>query len=786
MRGFLAITAISAASLTLGTALTAAPVGAVLPSGFTDTTLAAPAGNPVSAPTAITPLPDGRALILEKAGGVRMLLADGTLSATDALSLSVCTISETGLLGAAVAADFASTGFVYLFYTRSAGNCSSSGGRFNRVSRFTMRANTIDPGSEAIVLDNIVVPAGNHNGGDLEFGHDGYLYVSTGDGGTNPRGSGASAAQDLSLLNGKILRISPTGGTPADNPYVGEIGARSCATVGVNTVQGTDVCTEIYGFGLRNPYRFAFDPNAIGTRFFINDVGDAVWEEVDEGGRGVNYGWDGREGRCYRGSETDCPSPPDGVTDPITVYNHRTGCTFITAGAFVPNGVWRASDDGSYLFADGGCDTIWQRTAAGTVDYDTPFATVSGTIVDMAFVDQPVGTSLFYVSNSSSEIHRITAATVRPPTLAFRPLAAAIRPFDSRTGPGTNAGRVLAGTTRDVDLGLGDPTVRAALINVTMVQPVMSGYLTVSAGPSSGLPTSNVNAAAGEFVANASIVPVDSAGHVSLYASVTTDVVVDVMGVFSEVASGAMGGRLTGLTPTRVIDTRLRTSATNAYSRQDVGPVSTVSTRVVDSVGVPPGVQAVAVVVTGIADPSSGPGFVSVRPGHAAAPPTSNLNVNGNGDIRPNLVIVPLAADRSIDLELANVANVVVDVVGFFAVRPGPTGSFHLLTSQRQVDTRTPFGFGPLGVGSTASFVPNVPSGATAISQNVTMTNTLGPGFVTAYPSGAGRPEASNGNATGPRQDRAALTLTRLAAGSVTYASSGGTDLVVDVTGWFD
>jgi glucose/arabinose dehydrogenase len=400
-----------------------APAGAAAPdlTGFADTQLPTPPSNPLSSPTAIVPLPGGRALVLEKGGAVRVLQADGAMLAADALNLPVCTDSEEGLLGAAVDPGFIQNGFVYLYYTRNANDCTSSTGRFNRVSRFTMTGNSISLASEAVLLDNMNIPAGNHNGGDLEIGHDGYLYVTVGDGGTNPRGSGPSAAQNLSLLNGKILRITTTGGVPADNPFVGAAGAVSCAMLGINS-NDSEKCTEIYGYGLRNPFRFAFDPNTSATRFFINDVGQSTWEEVDNGGNGLNYGWDIREGYCNNGSSTNCPPTPAAYTDPLTVYNHSIGCTYITGGAFIPNGTWAPSYDGGYLFADGGCGKIFLLTRAGTVDYAQPFAQTSGVITDMAFLTQGGRTALYYVTNSSSQLHRITLPTpsvvppVTPPT----------------------------------------------------------------------------------------------------------------------------------------------------------------------------------------------------------------------------------------------------------------------------------------------------------------------------------------------------------------------------------
>jgi glucose/arabinose dehydrogenase len=427
-----------------------APSASAAPAGLTDTTLPAPASNPLSSPTAIAPILDsGRALVLEKGGAVRVLQSDGTLLSSDALTLSVCTDSEEGLLGVAVDPGFASNGFVYLYYTRNAGNCGSSSGRFNRVSRFKMTGDTIEPASEVVLLDNMNIPAGNHNGGDLHIGNDGDLYVSVGDGGTNPRGSGSSAAQDLSLLNGKILRITTTGAVPPDNPFVGAPEARSCATAGISAPT-TAKCTEIYDYGLRNPFRFAFDPNTSAPRFYINDVGQSTWEEVDAGGSGLNYGWDSREGFCNMGSSTACPPTPAGFTDPLTVYNHSSGCSFITAGAFIPNGIWAPAYDGGYLFADGGCGKIFLMTSAGTVEYGDPFAQTSGVITDMTFLTQQGRTALYYVTNATSQIHRITlppapaAAGVASPSATSTPtLASPVTVVDRATTESPTRCRII-------------------------------------------------------------------------------------------------------------------------------------------------------------------------------------------------------------------------------------------------------------------------------------------------------------------------------------------------------
>jgi len=798
MRRLVAVITLAASSLAVGLGAGPSPalavLPAVLPGGFTDTPVPLSAGNPISRPTTIVALPGGRAIVLEQGGQVRIVQGDGTLFFQDALALSVCSNNEMGLLGAAVDPEFQSNGYIYLFYTRNAGDCGSSTGRFNRVSRFTMAGNTVVASSELVLLDNIPATGGNHNGGDLEVGQDGNLYVAIGDAGTNPRGGGGTSAQDLSLLTGKIVRITTLGAAAATNPFDGVGNAISCAFAGLSAPT-TGRCIEIYSWGLRNPYRFAFDPNTGATRFFINDVGQSTWEEVDEGGIGRNYGWNTREGACVTGSINNCPPPPSGVTDPLTAYSHAaTGCTFITAGAFVPNGAWPKQFDGSYLFADGGCDKIWQRTSTGSVDYANPFHQVSGGIVDMAFVIQGPDPALFYVTNGSNLIRKITydaPAAATSAALAYSPLPAAHRAYDTRSNIGVAVGTVRANTTRLVDLGIADPSVAAALVNITMDAPLGPSFVTASQPRTEYPPTSNVNAAPGDVVANASIVPVDADGNLRILVFGTTHVIIDVMGTFTPVGASQPGGRFTSLAPKRLIDTRDPSSAANNYTSS----ATTVNAVVSGKAGVPSGTTAVALIVTGLSDASPIDGHVTVYPSGGPLPPASNLNVNGSGDIRPNLVVVPLGADGSVNVELVATQDVVVDVAGYFSIGSTAAGLYHVIAPSRQVDTRSPLGFGRIPVTGTGTLNPSgaVPDSAVAISQNVTMTNTAVAGFVTAFPNDQPVPLASNANASGPNQDRAALTLTRIgkvdgsaAGGGISYYSSGGTDLVVDVTGYFD
>lgn len=402
----------------------APPAGAVVPAGFVDELVAT-----VGAPTAMAFTPDGRLLITTQGGRVRVV-SGGQLLATPALDLAtlgvICSNSERGLLGIAVDPQFATNGFVYLYYTFNKGDTScpfnNATKPVNRVARFTMAGNVINFASQLVLIDNIHSYAGNHNAGDLNFGKDGHLYVSVGDGGCDYTGGGCAGSNGIARtrhhLLGKILRITKDGAIPAGNPYTGAGSAR-CNVTG-STTPGL-ICQETYSWGLRNPFRMAFDPNAAGTVFHINDVGQNVWEEVDLGEAGADYGWNIREGHCVTGSATNCPIPPVGMTNPIFDYNHDAGCASITGGAFVPtNAGWPAPYSGSYLFADFVCGKIFRLVNNGGVYSSADFATGLGgsSAVHMTFGPTATGQALYYTTYASGgQVRRIrfTAGNV-PPT----------------------------------------------------------------------------------------------------------------------------------------------------------------------------------------------------------------------------------------------------------------------------------------------------------------------------------------------------------------------------------
>lgn len=278
---------------------------------------------------------DERLFIVEKTGKIQILWEDGSLSSTPFLDISnqITTNGERGLLGLAFHPDYASNGYFYVNYTDVSGD--------TQISRFQVDSsnpNIADSNSEMPIL-SYEQHESNHNGGDLLFGPEGYLYISSGDGGEF--GDPNHRAQSINELLGKILRIdidNPSGGKPYgipnDNPFV-------------NT---PDAKAEIWAYGLRNPWRFTIDWEE--NNIWIADVGQADREEINRqplNVGGVNYGW-----RCYEGSipfnTSNCP-PESEMTFPIAEYPHENGNCSITGG-HVYRGTEFPGLDGRYFFGD--------------------------------------------------------------------------------------------------------------------------------------------------------------------------------------------------------------------------------------------------------------------------------------------------------------------------------------------------------------------------------------------------------------------------------------------------
>jgi glucose/arabinose dehydrogenase/PKD repeat protein len=510
------LTCLALAMTLVGLAGAAPMASGAVPPNFEDTLV-----TQVSGPTALAFTPDGRLLITSHFGQLRVY-KNGALQSTPAIDLSskICSDQERGLLGVAVDPDFASNRRIYLYYTfKKSSDCpvnnattpASSGSPVNRVSRFVLPdSNVIDPASEQVLIDNIPSPGAIHNAGDLQFGKDGKLYVSVGDGGCDYAGdsgcgSANNAARDRHVLLGKILRISTSGGIPSGNPYQGSDSAR-CNLTGRTTAGKW--CQETFASGLRNPFRIAFDPNVPYTRFYINDVGQNFWEEVNLGKAGADYGWNVREGHCARGSATNCGAPPAGMTNPIHDYPHSSGCEAITGGAFVPDGIWPSAYFGGYLYGDFTCGKIQLLKGTSVSDFVTGLGNQSAVV--LAFGPHGSSRALYYTTyNLGGLIRRVaftgpanrspvadasaspTSGATVPLTVAFNgsgssdpdgdaltydwnfgdnsPHATTANPAHTYTVPGTYTARL---TVRDPSGATGTDTVRIDAGNTAPVPTI--------------------------------------------------------------------------------------------------------------------------------------------------------------------------------------------------------------------------------------------------------------------------------------------------------------------------
>lgn len=345
------------------TALSAAPQTS--PNGLPNVTMALVAGG-LNRPVDITNAGDDRLFVVEQAGIIK-IIDNGTVLPVPFLNITdrVETMSEQGLLGLTFHPDYVNNGFFYVNYTYCTENsCPEYGptpNLYTRISRFAVTANPdmADPNSEVILLE-VQQPYGNHNGGGLTFGHDGYLYIGMGDGGDG--GDPQNYAQTPGALLGKMLRLDVDGGgnppdcdsdgnytIPPTNPFVDGAGGS---------------CDEIWQMGLRNPWRFSFDRQT--HDLYIGDVGQGAREEVNfqpaSSSGGENWGW-----RCYEGSQaynTVGCQPSSFYDFPFFDYPHSQGIA--VTGGFVYRGADFPTLQGYYLFADYGSGNFWLALPNGS------------------------------------------------------------------------------------------------------------------------------------------------------------------------------------------------------------------------------------------------------------------------------------------------------------------------------------------------------------------------------------------------------------------------------------
>lgn len=345
--------------------------------------------NGISSPSAMAFLPDGRILVCQETGQLRVI-KNGSLLSTPAITLSVNSSGERGLIGIAADPGFATNHYIYLYYTHTSGP-------HNRVSRFTMTGDIA--GSETTLLDLPTLSAIYHNGGGLSFGNDGKLYVSVGD---NKVGDNA---KNLDSYMGKLLRINSDGSVPSGNPFSGGA-ARS----------------RVWAYGLRNPFTNSIDP--VTGKILINDVGESTWEEINDAAvSGRNFGWPDKEGTCSSGCT--------GLTDPIYKYstNRNTappdgqGCA-INGGAFFNGAIsnYPSTYNGKYFFLDycGG----WINYINPASPTRTAFATGLGG--GLVYLKQGNDGNLYFLSRDNSALYKLIYTGTQAPAIVTQPQSLSI------------------------------------------------------------------------------------------------------------------------------------------------------------------------------------------------------------------------------------------------------------------------------------------------------------------------------------------------------------------------
>ena len=304
--------------------------------------------NQLDDPVGLAHAGDERLFVLEQAGVIR-IVEGGVLLAAPFLDINdrVVCCGERGLLGLAFSPDFEASGAFYVNYTTS-----YSGLLWTRIARYYVTGDpNIASRTEEVIID-IRQEGSNHNGGDIHFGQDGYLYIGMGDGGL--QNDPFNRSQDGAFLLGKMLRVDVVGQTtyvvPPDNPYVNDPTIRD----------------EIWAFGFRNPWRWSFD--RITGDMWIGDVGQGSWEEVNRVPRassgGRNYGWNCFEGTSVFPLAGPLCTLPFTHTPPIYEYSHSVGHS--VTGGYVYRGTDYPRLGGYYFFGDFSFSRLWTLNADGS------------------------------------------------------------------------------------------------------------------------------------------------------------------------------------------------------------------------------------------------------------------------------------------------------------------------------------------------------------------------------------------------------------------------------------
>lgn len=326
------------------------PCVLALPIGFVDEGVTS-FTSPMTAAFVPNPRNNGKPMmIVASKEGIFNVLEDPDnsdikVSVGDLASI-MCTNGSRGIFGIAPHPSFVTNPYIFIYYTRITAGCPADAvtGARNRISRFRMNPSTLQIilSSELVLLENAPATYLHHDGGAMIIGNDNNIYVAIGDGGSIQR------AQDLTYLNGKIVRLGLNGNAPAKNPFTIASGGKgvNCRLNGGRPPMGSPigaVCEEIFAYGLRNPFRMGVDVNVKDrVRFAIADVGKDHWDEISYGGsdfRGRNYGWPIHEGPCVIDSYNNCPLQT-GYQEPFYFFQYKPVGAAATGSVYVPAGVW--------------------------------------------------------------------------------------------------------------------------------------------------------------------------------------------------------------------------------------------------------------------------------------------------------------------------------------------------------------------------------------------------------------------------------------------------------------
>ncbi len=436
--------------LTLLTAAASVVNAQTYPANFSQVSVA----TGISNPTVLAFAPDGRIFVAQQNGAL-LVIKNGVKLSTPAIQLTVNSSGERGLIGIALHPGFSTNGFVYLYYTLSNGSR-------NRVSRFTMSGDVINPSSEVVILDlDLLSTATNHNGGAMHFKDD-KLYIAIGE------NANRAHAQNLDTYHGKILRINADGSAPADNPF--------------NAAGVSEQRKRVWAYGLRNPYTFDIQPQT--GRIFVNDVGEQTWEEINDattGGR--NFGWPTTEGA------TTNPS----FTTPVFSYQHGSGdgrgCA-ITGGVFFnpASTNYPASFIGKYFYQDL-CNAWINYIDVSSGAVRSAFAT--GLPGQSLSIDVGTDGNLYYLSRTAGVLYRIIYTGNVSPAITDQPDNVTVSQGQPATFSVSATGTApLSYQWRKNNVNIGGAT--SATLTITSAQSSDAGNYQVVVSNAAGSVTSDI------------------------------------------------------------------------------------------------------------------------------------------------------------------------------------------------------------------------------------------------------------------------------------------------------